>query len=125
VISKDLVARTVAILQDSPALMQVLERARSLRLADWMVFSGAIYQPVLNHLTGRPPTYGLKDYDLGYFDGSDLSYEAEDMVIRRAYETFRRLCATWWRCETRRVCTCGSRATSAGPTRPLPARQRR
>src|SRR5258708_30989752 len=63
--------------------MQVLSVARRLCLPDWLVFSGAVYQPVLNHLTGRPLDYGIKDYDLGYFDASDLSYEAEDAVIRR------------------------------------------
>jgi hypothetical protein len=52
------------------------------------VFSGAVYQPVLNHLTGRPLDYGIKDYDLGYFDASDLSYEAEDAVICRVKATF-------------------------------------
>ena len=45
----------------------------TLRLPDWLVFSGAVYQPVLNHLTGRPSYYGVKDYDLAYFDGADLS----------------------------------------------------
>ena len=64
-------------------LMRVLENARDLDLPDPLVFSGAVYQPVLNHLTGRPVDYGLKDYDLGYFDAADLSYEAEDAVIRR------------------------------------------
>ena len=52
------------------------------------MFSGAVYQPVLNHLTGRPLDYGIKDYDLGYYDASDLSYEAEDAVIRRVEAAF-------------------------------------
>src|SRR6266436_9681658 len=43
---------------------------------------------MLNRLTGRPLNYGIKDYDLGYFDGSDLSYEAEDAVIRRVKAAF-------------------------------------
>jgi hypothetical protein len=43
---------------------------------------------VLNHLTGRPETYGIKDYDVGYFDASDISYEAEDVVIRRVAAAF-------------------------------------
>jgi len=38
---------------------------------------------VLNHLTGRDPDYGIKDYDLAYFDASDISYDAEDVVIRK------------------------------------------
>ncbi|MGH6956334.1 MAG: nucleotidyltransferase family protein [Caulobacteraceae bacterium] len=68
--------------------MGVLQRARSLDLPDWMVFSGAIYQRVLNHLTGRPTDYGVKDYDLAYYDGADLSYEAEDVVIKRVAAAF-------------------------------------
>jgi hypothetical protein len=80
--------RLTAILCATPPLMRVLSVASHLCLPDWLVFSGAIYQPVLNHLTGRPPDYGIKDYDLGYFDASYLSYEAEDAVIRRVKAAF-------------------------------------
>src|SRR6201987_2667362 len=80
--------RLTAILCATPPLMRVLTGARHLNLPDWLVFSGAVYQPVLNHLTGRPLDYGIKDYDLGYFDDSDLSYEAEDAVIRRVKAAF-------------------------------------
>jgi hypothetical protein len=80
--------RLTAILRATPPLMRVLSVARHLSLPDWLVFSGAIYQPVLNHLTGRPLDYGIKDYDFGYFDASDLSYEAEDAVIRRVKAAF-------------------------------------
>ncbi|MAK82219.1 nucleotidyltransferase family protein [Phenylobacterium sp.] len=80
----ELEQRLTAILRAAPSLMGVMETARDLALPDWMIFSGAIYQKAVNHLTGRDPDYGLKDYDLGYFDAGDLSYEAEDQVIRRA-----------------------------------------
>ena len=63
--------------------MRVMTVARDMDLPDWMIFSGAIYQPVWNHLTGRPVEHGLNDYDLAYFDATDLGYEAEDAVIRR------------------------------------------
>ena len=75
------------IVRSSSSLMQVLTIARDLDLADWLIFSGAIYQRVLNHLTGRDLDYGIKDYDLGYFD-PDTSYEAEDAVIRRVAAAF-------------------------------------
>src|SRR6478609_6176891 len=68
--------------------MRVLTTVRGLDLPDWLIFSGAVYQRVLNHLTGRHPDYGIKDYDLGYFDASDTSYEAEDRVIRRVAAAF-------------------------------------
>src|ERR1700731_2351255 len=79
----ELRGRLTGTLCATPPLMRVLSVARHLCLPDWLVFSGAVYQPLLNHLTGRPLDYGIKDYDLGYFDASDLSYEAEDAVIRR------------------------------------------
>ena len=85
--SEDLDARLEAIVRASPTLMQVLETARDLDLPDWLIFSGAIYQRVLNHLTGRDPDYGIKDYDLAYFD-PDTSYEAEDAVIKRVAAAF-------------------------------------
>ena len=81
-------ARLEAILRGSPDLMRVMRVARDLALQDWLIFSGAIYQRVLNHQTGRPLDYGIKDYDLGYFDASDTSYEAEDVVIRRVAAAF-------------------------------------
>jgi hypothetical protein len=80
--------RLEAIIRAAPSLMQVLETAAALDLPDWLLFSGAIYQRVLNHLTGRDADYGVKDYDLGYHDASDISYEAEDVVIRRVAAAF-------------------------------------
>lgn len=80
--------RLTAILRATPSLIQVLTTVRDLELPDWLVFSGAVYQPVLNHLIGRAPDYGVKDYDLGYFDNANLSYGAEDVVIRRVASAF-------------------------------------
>ena len=86
--SEDNLRRLTAILRATPLLMHVLKTARDLALWDWLVFSGAVYQPVLNHLTGRALDYGIRDYDLAYFNASDLSYEAEDRVIRRVRAAF-------------------------------------
>jgi hypothetical protein len=84
----DLEARLKEILTATPGLMRVLATARDLNLPDWLVFSGAVHQPVWNHLTGRAPEYGLSDYDLAYFDASDTSYEAEDRIIGKVAAAF-------------------------------------
>lgn len=81
-------ARLIEIVRATPTTWKVLETARDLDLPDWMIFSGAVYQPVWNHLTGRPLDYGIKDYDLAYHDDRDTSYEAEDVVIRRVAAAF-------------------------------------
>jgi uncharacterized protein len=80
-------AELEAILRRSQPLMQVLGTARDLDLPDWLIFSGAVYQRVLNARTGRELDYGIKDYDLGYFD-PDVSWAAEDAVIRRVAAAF-------------------------------------
>lgn len=81
--SLSLEARLAEIVRATPTTWKVLETVRELDLPDWMIFSGAVYQPVWNHLTGRDLDYGVKDYDLAYFD-EDTSYEAEDVHIKRA-----------------------------------------
>lgn len=39
-------------------------------------------------LSGCDPQAGILDYDLNYFDASDLSWEAEDQAIRSITEAF-------------------------------------
>jgi uncharacterized protein len=74
--------RLEAIIRADPDLMHLLERLRSLDLPQWRLVAGCLYQTVWNVLTARPRGMGIKDYDLIYDDG-DLSWEAEDAVIRR------------------------------------------
>lgn len=76
-------ARLDAIIRGDPDLMHLLYRLRSLRLPQWRLVAGCLYQTVWNVLTGHKRGTGIKDYDLIYFDQDDLSWEAEDAVIRR------------------------------------------
>lgn len=76
----DLPLRLAAMVKQSPALMTVLQAVRQQDLPDPLLFSGAIYQTVWNALTGRADSYGIKDYDVGYYD-PDTSFAAEDRVI--------------------------------------------
>lgn len=71
-----------AIIRADPDIMRLLAALRELRLPQWRLVSGCVYQTVWNALTGRPRGIGIKDYDLAYFD-PDTSWEAEDAVIRR------------------------------------------
>ena len=83
----DLERRLADIVRADAGLMHVLTTVRGLGLSDWRVFSGAVYQSVWNAVTGRPAGYGIRDYDLGYFD-PDVSWDAEDAVIRRVAAAF-------------------------------------
>jgi hypothetical protein len=43
---------------------------------------------VWNVVTGQPPESGIFDYDLAYFDSSDLSWHAEDAIIQEGCRLF-------------------------------------
>ena len=77
-----------AILRADPLIWRALREARALDLPDWRIVAGALYNTVWNSLTGRPSGHGIKDIDLFYFDAGDISYEAEDSVIRRGAAHF-------------------------------------
>lgn len=70
------------ILRLNPVLMSILEVLEKDEIANYYVAAGCINQTVFNYFCGYPIDYGIKDYDIVYFD-SDLSYEAEDIVIKR------------------------------------------
>src|SRR3569832_2223431 len=70
------------IVRSSPVLMEVLRGLREDGLPDHLLVAGAIYNLVWNRLTGRPDLNGINDIDVFYFDDGDVSYEAEDLVIK-------------------------------------------
>jgi hypothetical protein len=59
-------------------------------LPGWYLVAGGLYQTVWNVVTGQVPEAGILDYDLAYFDASDLSWEAEDAVSRSSVSVARR-----------------------------------
>jgi hypothetical protein len=80
--------RFLAALRENPTLTEVLDRAATLNLPGWYLVAGCLYQTVWNVITGQPPEAGILDYDLVYFDDSDLSWEAEDAVIQTGNTIF-------------------------------------
>jgi hypothetical protein len=81
--------RFEAIIRSDPNLMHLLDRLRSLGLPQWRLVAGCLYQTVWNTFTDRARGTGIKDYDLIYHDGGDVSWEAEDAVIRRVADATR------------------------------------
>lgn len=69
-------------------MSEILRLAPSLNLPNWYLGAGCVAQTVWNELHGFEPTEHIKDYDLVYFDCSDLSYEAEDSCIKEGERLF-------------------------------------
>lgn len=83
--------RLGATLMRSSIVSTILDRAPKLALPNWYLGAGCIAQTVWNDLHGYPLTSNIKDYDLVYFDSSDLSCETEESHARDAQEIFQEL----------------------------------
>lgn len=55
----------------------MLDGWADVRLADAWLVAGAVTQTVWNAKSGLLPAHGIRDMDIVYFDGADLSAEAE------------------------------------------------
>ena len=62
---------------------ELLRRLPRLGLPDCWLVAGCLFQTVWNLKSGRQPEEQILDYDVFYYDDSDLSYEAEDAQIKR------------------------------------------
>jgi hypothetical protein len=81
------VDRLLTLAMANPINAEITRRLPDLGVEQCMLTAGCLFQAVWNHQSNLPADQGVKDYDVFYFD-TDLSYEAEDAVIRRAERLF-------------------------------------
>ncbi|KAA6169294.1 nucleotidyltransferase family protein [Pseudomonas marginalis] len=79
--------RLVELVMANPINAQMIERLPALGLEQCLLTAGCLFQAVWNHQAGLTADWGVKDYDVFYFD-TDVSWEAENEVIARAAELF-------------------------------------
>lgn len=73
----------VRLVLTNPVNAALLARLPALGLPECHLAAGCLFQALWNARSGRSPAEGVRDYDVFYFEGGDLSWEAEDGVIRR------------------------------------------
>lgn len=74
--------RLLAIIQENSINRALLAILPTLEIPHCMLTAGCLFQTFWNHRSGQPAEWGIKDYDIAYFD-EDLTWEAEDRVIAR------------------------------------------
>lgn len=77
-------AEFVTLVRRNPVNAYLLENLPALDIPGAILTAGCLVQAAWNLRSGYDVTFGIKDYDVFYFDDTDLSWEAEDKVIRRA-----------------------------------------
>ncbi|KKS15846.1 MAG: hypothetical protein UU71_C0013G0035 [Parcubacteria group bacterium GW2011_GWB1_41_6] len=81
--------RLKEILENSENIKKILNRALSLQMPNWYLGAGCIAQTVWNSLHNFDSDTGINDFDLVYYDAEDISYESEDIYIRKSKELFK------------------------------------
>lgn len=76
-------AEFLAIAKQNPVNAELLKRLPALGLNQCHLTAGCLFQAVWNHLSGQPKDWGVSDYDVIYFDDTDLSEKAEEQVVKR------------------------------------------
>ena len=71
----------------NPVNAAIADELFRLKLPDAWIVSGCLVQTVWNVLTKRATGYGIKDYDIFYFD-ADTSWHAEDAVMLKLEGAF-------------------------------------
>ena len=84
----------LAQVRENPINAALLDRLPALGLADCWLVAGCLFQTMWNTQTGRPATEQIRDYDVFYCDPAEISYEAEDIQIRRLRAAFANLSAS-------------------------------
>ncbi|MFJ7886138.1 nucleotidyltransferase family protein [Pseudomonas sp. NPDC096917] len=78
----------VCVAMTNPVNAALMTRLPLLGVDQCMLTAGCLFQAVWNQRSHLPPAFGVKDYDVFYFD-KDVSWEAENEVIvesRRLFE---------------------------------------
>ncbi|MDO5692300.1 MAG: nucleotidyltransferase family protein [Pseudomonadota bacterium] len=73
----------LALVRRNAANAALLERLPALALPDAYLAAGCLFQAVWNQRGGRAPDWGVRDYDVFYFDPGDLSADAEARIEAR------------------------------------------
>ncbi|WP_288385468.1 nucleotidyltransferase family protein [uncultured Acinetobacter sp.] len=80
----------IKISMENPINAEIISKLHTLGLDQCMLTAGSLFQTMWNHQSKLPLTWGIKDYDVFYFD-EDLSFEAENKIINSAHKLFKDL----------------------------------
>lgn len=77
-----------SILKENKILYNFMKQAENIGLHSYYIGAGCIAQTVWNYQLGNDLMYGISDFDLVYFDDSDLSHEQELNVLEKIKDLF-------------------------------------
>ena len=81
-------SKLIEILNTSPSVGAILRKGDQIKLNNWYITAGAIPTVVWNNLVANPPDKFLNDIDIVYYDGNNITQEAENRAANRVRNLF-------------------------------------
>lgn len=83
------VEKAVEILKKNNELMKILDYISELKLPNFYIAAGSIFQTIWNYYDNKPLNRGIKDIDIIYYDSNNLTKEFEKELENNIIEYFK------------------------------------
>ena len=81
----------ISILKKNKDLMQILDYIEVLKLPNFYIAAGAIFQTIWNYYDNKPLNHGIKDIDIIYYDVNNISKEYEKALEEKIVKYLKKL----------------------------------
>lgn len=81
----------ITILKQNKDLMLILNYLVEIKLPNFYIAAGSIFQTIWNYYDNKPLNYGIKDIDIIYYDPNNISKESEKELEDKIVEHFKTL----------------------------------
>ncbi len=71
------ITKTISVLEENQQLMDMLDYISHIKLPNYYIAAGCVFQTIWNSLDGKNPNYGIKDIDVIYYNNTDLNRETD------------------------------------------------
>lgn len=81
----------VSILKQNTDLMIILDYISKLKLPNFYIAAGSIFQTIWNYYDDKPLNSGIKDIDIIYYDSNNISKETEKQLENKIISHFKKI----------------------------------
>lgn len=80
----------IKIIKQNDDLMKILDYLDEIKLPNFYVAAGSVFQTIWNYYDGNQLNYKIKDIDIIYYDTNNLSKEVEEKLETQIIEHFKK-----------------------------------
>lgn len=81
----------ISILKKNEDLMLILDYIYNLKLPNFYIAAGSIFQTIWNYYDNKPLNYRIKDIDIIYYDSNNLSKDDEEELENKIINHFKEI----------------------------------